>query len=146
MESIKIYRVLSNNNKKIEKTFVFDIYLNDELYAHRYFVMTSINWQYDIKRVNSIDVLVEHLEQKGYALYEVSKEEKQIIINILNGIVLVRLDDNKSIKQTNNGAVSKVQLSGDQELELSELIDYDVKVLKKVHTFDSNSLSKGSNV
>ena len=122
MKNIKVYKVQINSTK--ENLFILDLHMNDRINSHRYYCIVEDGESYTINRVKSIVQLLEYLEQKGIRVSEVSVRVKHNLISNLDKKIPVyqkKIDDNTNRKYN-----------------FSNLVDYDLNILKKVK--DNNDI------
>ena len=114
MKDVNIYR-LSNNIA----LWLIDINMDDDIESHRYYFIDS---NYQMKRVKSIDTLLEFLDKKNIELIKLSNIE---IYNLYKKSLKNQNINYKKIYDKSNKDYQKIN----NYPGLAKMIDYDLKII-----------------
>ena len=133
MKDVNIYR-LSNNIA----LWLIDINMDDDIESHRYYFIDS---NYQMKRVKSIDTLLEFLDKKNIELIKLSNIE---IYNLYKKSLKNQNINYKKIYDKPNKDYQKIN----NYPGLAKMIDYDLKIINnKFHeNLDNDNSYKKNNV
>ena len=133
MKDVNIYR-LSNNIA----LWLIDINMDDDIESHRYYFIDS---NYQMKRVKSIDSLLEFLDKKNIELIKLSNIE---IYNLYKTSLKNENINYKKIYDKPNKDYQKIN----NYPGLAKMIDYDLKIINnKFHeNLDNDNSYKKNNV
>ena len=133
MKDVNIYR-LSNNIA----LWLIDINMDDDIESHRYYFIDS---NYQMKRVKSIDTLLEFLDKKNIELIKLSNIE---IYNLYKKSLKNQNINYKKIYDKPNKDYQKIN----NYPGLAKMIDYDLKIInnKFQENLDNDNSYKKNNV
>ena len=133
MKDVNIYR-LSNNIA----LWLIDINMDDDIESHRYYFIDS---NYQMKRVKSIDTLLEFLDKKNIELIKLSNIE---IYNLYKKSLKNQNINYKKIYDKSNKDYQKIN----NYPGLAKMIDYDLKIInnKFQENLDNDNSYKKNNV